>query len=151
MTVADVFLDSGKATTDRSDQRGTVRVVQQPTSGPPQRFQSVAQDWSANPYRPPVPLFPGVQPTTGRRSREAAFGGDQSTINAGNDGSPYKRQRVLPHNGAHDYERPVLSTEREETHPVNAQEQSWRGVSPILVEDSQPDHVGMASSKSDLF
>jgi len=45
MTVADVFVDRGKARADGRDQRGTVRVVQRPSEHSPQRFGSVVQDW----------------------------------------------------------------------------------------------------------
>ncbi|KAL5336317.1 hypothetical protein BJX70DRAFT_400818 [Aspergillus crustosus] len=49
MTVADVFVDKGKARADGHDQRRTVRVIQKPASGrdSPVRFPSVAQDWDA--------------------------------------------------------------------------------------------------------
>ncbi|WEW61357.1 hypothetical protein PRK78_006847 [Emydomyces testavorans] len=71
LSVADVFVDTGKARADGLDQRGTIRVVQQP-SQQPVRYQSVAQDWDgiANHYshaasvRPPVPLFNQGLPTT---------------------------------------------------------------------------------------
>ncbi|KAA8643689.1 uncharacterized protein ATNIH1004_010463 [Aspergillus tanneri] len=47
MTVAQVFVDNGKARTDGSDQRGTVRVIQKPAPYAPVRFPSVTQDWDA--------------------------------------------------------------------------------------------------------
>ncbi|KAL4884458.1 glycosyl hydrolase family 76-domain-containing protein [Aspergillus karnatakaensis] len=49
MTVADVFVDKGKARLDGLDQRRIVRVIQKPASGveSPVRFPSVAQDWDA--------------------------------------------------------------------------------------------------------
>ncbi|KAL4779556.1 hypothetical protein BJX76DRAFT_75749 [Aspergillus varians] len=49
MTVADVFVDNGKARSDGFDQRRTVRVIQKPAGGEvsPVRFPSVAQDWDA--------------------------------------------------------------------------------------------------------
>ncbi|KAL6237138.1 hypothetical protein BDW75DRAFT_91695 [Aspergillus navahoensis] len=49
MTVADVFVDKGKARSDGHDQRRTVRVIQKPAGGgeSPVRFPSVAQDWDA--------------------------------------------------------------------------------------------------------
>ncbi|KAL1874195.1 bifunctional endoribonuclease/protein kinase ire1 [Paecilomyces lecythidis] len=47
MTVADVFVDNGKARTDGLDQRGTVRVIQRPAPYAPPRFSSVVQDWDA--------------------------------------------------------------------------------------------------------
>ncbi|KAL1956610.1 hypothetical protein VTO42DRAFT_6957 [Malbranchea cinnamomea] len=72
LTVADVFVDNGKAAADGLDQRATVRVVPQPTTEAPPRFGSVLQDWNAASshyahlnaakFRPPVPLFPGVNP-----------------------------------------------------------------------------------------
>ncbi|KKZ65106.1 hypothetical protein EMCG_01346 [[Emmonsia] crescens] len=59
LTVADVFVDSGKALADGLDQRGVIRVIQQP--GRPERYGSVVQDWAAvtKSYAriPPVPLF----------------------------------------------------------------------------------------------
>lgn len=49
MTVADVFVDNGKARADGHDQRRAVRVVQKPANGEvsPVRFPSVTQDWDA--------------------------------------------------------------------------------------------------------
>ncbi|KAL4941694.1 glycosyl hydrolase family 76-domain-containing protein [Aspergillus oleicola] len=49
MTVADVFVDKGKAKADGLDQRRTVRVIQKPAGGDvsPVRFPSVTQDWDA--------------------------------------------------------------------------------------------------------
>ncbi|KAL4929176.1 uncharacterized protein BDV17DRAFT_290830 [Aspergillus undulatus] len=49
MTVADVFVDKGKARADGLDQRRTVRVIQKPAGGveSPVRFPSVTQDWDA--------------------------------------------------------------------------------------------------------
>ena len=44
-TVADVFVDHGKAQADGLDQRGTVRVVQKPSERAHARFPSVTQDW----------------------------------------------------------------------------------------------------------
>ncbi|KAG5288313.1 hypothetical protein I7I48_10518 [Histoplasma ohiense] len=58
LTVADVFVDSGKALTDGLDQRGAIRVIQQP--GRQGRYGSVVQDWAAvasNYARPLPPLF----------------------------------------------------------------------------------------------
>ncbi|EEQ86810.1 uncharacterized protein BDCG_01930 [Blastomyces dermatitidis ER-3] len=58
LTVADVFVDNGKALADGLDQRGAVRVIQQP--GRPERYGSVVQDWGAiasNYARPSPPLF----------------------------------------------------------------------------------------------
>ncbi|KKK18736.1 hypothetical protein ARAM_006802, partial [Aspergillus rambellii] len=45
MTVADVFVDNGKARADGLDQRRTVRVIQKPAPYAPTRFPSVTQDW----------------------------------------------------------------------------------------------------------
>jgi hypothetical protein len=47
MTVADVFVDNGKARADGLDQRRVVRVIQKATYGDnsPVRFPSVTQDW----------------------------------------------------------------------------------------------------------
>ncbi|KAI3011500.1 hypothetical protein CBS147346_1059 [Aspergillus niger] len=47
MTVAEVFVDNGRARRDLSDQRGTVRVIQKPGQYAPVRFPSVTQDWDA--------------------------------------------------------------------------------------------------------
>ncbi|KAL3476748.1 hypothetical protein BJX99DRAFT_136233 [Aspergillus californicus] len=49
MTVADVFVDNGKARADGHDQRRTVRIIQKPVGGTtsPVRFPSVSQDWDA--------------------------------------------------------------------------------------------------------
>ncbi|KAH2642163.1 hypothetical protein KXW54_001476 [Aspergillus fumigatus] len=47
LTVADVFVDNGRARTDGADQRGTVRVIQKPAPYAPVRFPSVSQDWDA--------------------------------------------------------------------------------------------------------
>ncbi|PWY86939.1 hypothetical protein BO70DRAFT_378561 [Aspergillus heteromorphus CBS 117.55] len=47
MTVAEVFVDNGKALQEGSDQRATVRVIQKPWQYAPVRFPSVVQDWNA--------------------------------------------------------------------------------------------------------
>ncbi|CAG8890521.1 unnamed protein product [Penicillium egyptiacum] len=47
LSVADVWVDYGKARTDGLDQRGSVRVIQKPTTAAPERFPSVDQDWDA--------------------------------------------------------------------------------------------------------
>ncbi|KAJ5502581.1 hypothetical protein N7463_005455 [Penicillium fimorum] len=47
LTVADVWVDYGKARADGLDQRGSVRVLQKPTAAAPERFPSVDQDWDA--------------------------------------------------------------------------------------------------------
>ncbi|DAA77162.1 TPA_exp: Conserved serine-rich protein [Trichophyton benhamiae CBS 112371] len=47
LTVADVFIDYGKARADGLDQRGALRVIQQPTSTRSVRYGSVVQDWDA--------------------------------------------------------------------------------------------------------
>lgn len=47
LTVADVWVDYGKARTDGLDQRGSVRVLQKPTAAAQERFPSVDQDWDA--------------------------------------------------------------------------------------------------------
>ncbi|RLL96320.1 hypothetical protein CFD26_106325 [Aspergillus turcosus] len=47
LTVADVFVDNGRARIDGADQRGTVRVIQKPAPYAPVRFPSVTQDWDA--------------------------------------------------------------------------------------------------------
>ncbi|KAJ5179342.1 hypothetical protein N7492_002552 [Penicillium capsulatum] len=44
-TVADIFVNRGKAEADGHDQRGTVRVIQKPSAEVPERFPSVVQDW----------------------------------------------------------------------------------------------------------
>lgn len=48
MSVADVFLDIGKARADGHDQRAIVRVVQRPTADRHQRFLSVERDWTSS-------------------------------------------------------------------------------------------------------
>ncbi|EEP81216.1 predicted protein [Uncinocarpus reesii 1704] len=70
LSVADVFVDTGKARADGLDQRGTVRVIQIP-SLLYTRLESIAQDWNdpmgckqvatAN-TAPPVPLFHETAP-----------------------------------------------------------------------------------------
>ncbi|KAJ5353464.1 hypothetical protein N7541_006028 [Penicillium brevicompactum] len=47
LTVADVWMDHGKARTDGLDQSGTVRIIQKPAAAAPERFPSVAPDWDA--------------------------------------------------------------------------------------------------------
>lgn len=44
-TVADIFVNRGKAEADGHDQRGTVRVIPKPSAELPERFPSVVQDW----------------------------------------------------------------------------------------------------------
>ncbi|KAF3483739.1 uncharacterized protein GIQ15_03063 [Arthroderma uncinatum] len=45
LSVADVFIDNGKAYADGLDQRGVLRVLQVPTSTRSTRYGSVVQDW----------------------------------------------------------------------------------------------------------
>ena len=49
MTVADVFIDHGKAQADGHDQRAVVRVIQKPLENdrPRVRYGSIVQDWAA--------------------------------------------------------------------------------------------------------
>ncbi|CAL5865900.1 uncharacterized protein PFLUO_LOCUS106 [Penicillium psychrofluorescens] len=47
MTVADVFVDIGKARREGLDQRGTLHVIQKPAQSPPVRFPSVDIDWDS--------------------------------------------------------------------------------------------------------
>ncbi|RAL11972.1 uncharacterized protein BO97DRAFT_443383 [Aspergillus homomorphus CBS 101889] len=47
LTVADVFVNQGKARQDASDQRATVRVIQKPSQYTPVRLPSVTHDWDA--------------------------------------------------------------------------------------------------------
>ena len=68
-TVADVFVDIGKAELDKLDQHATVRVIQKPGVFSPLRMPSIDQEWnsfyapsharlqSAVHAIPPVPLF----------------------------------------------------------------------------------------------
>ncbi|KAJ9295960.1 hypothetical protein DTO271G3_5535 [Paecilomyces variotii] len=81
MTVADVFVDNGKARSDGLDQRGTVRVIQKPAPYAPPRFGSVVQDWDAAAqhyermkeeeakHKPRVPKFETIEETTPVSSR----------------------------------------------------------------------------------
>jgi hypothetical protein len=47
LTVADVWVDFGKARSDGLDQRGSVRVIQKLAAAAPERFPSVDHDWDA--------------------------------------------------------------------------------------------------------
>ncbi|KAJ5623860.1 hypothetical protein N7510_000169 [Penicillium lagena] len=47
LTVADVFVDIGKARREGLDQRGTLHVIQKPAPSPPVRFPSVDIDWDS--------------------------------------------------------------------------------------------------------
>lgn len=47
MTVADVWVDKGRARAEGHDQHAAVRVIQKPAAHTPARFPSVEQDWDA--------------------------------------------------------------------------------------------------------
>ncbi|OAX79935.1 hypothetical protein ACJ72_05740 [Emergomyces africanus] len=140
LTVADVFVDSGKALADGLDQRGAIRVIQQP--GRPERYGSVIQDWAAvtNKYvRAPPPLFsdPLRNGHNGYSPETPAF------LNGRAPGSSQPAQ--LPQS---DYAVP--STESGEERP-NRQDNHTHA-SPILVEDSQKscDFTSYAGENRDL-
>ncbi|KAK2740428.1 hypothetical protein FQN55_008884 [Onygenales sp. PD_40] len=122
-SVAETFLDVGKAAVDPSDQRAVARVLQNPGTPWPSRCASVVQEWSPQSYKgvpskpmktkPPVPLF-NLPVTHGEASAR--------------NGVP-RAGAVSPPNGDH----PIPSTERDaEEHRT------------VLVEDSQK---GKAVSK----
>ncbi|OJD17108.1 hypothetical protein AJ78_02752 [Emergomyces pasteurianus Ep9510] len=122
LTVADVFVDSGKALADGLDQRGAIRVIQQP--GRPERYGSVLQDWAAvanNYARAPPPLFSDPprnerRPTTPKFSRGPVPGPSHAAQHPGSDYA-------------------VPSTESGEER--SNRQDNHTHASPILIEDSQ--------------
>ncbi|EEH35024.2 hypothetical protein PAAG_06071 [Paracoccidioides lutzii Pb01] len=128
LTVADVFVDHGKALADGLDQRGAIRVIQMPGRG--QRLSSVVQDWTAYPRQlaranptkrlPPVPLFP-ASPTSASGA---------GLITAESVSGPSRHS-------SHPRESDIycLSTERH-NEPSNKRDNHTMP-SPVLVEDSQ--------------
>lgn len=138
LTVADVFVDSGKALADGLDQRGVIRVIQQP--GRPERYGSVVQDWAAvtkNYARiPPVPLFsdpprnrPRLTTTTTTRFTEGPAPGPSHPAECPES----------------DYS--LRSNESGEERPNR--EDNHTHASPILVEDSQkPRNFSSSAGKS---
>ncbi|KAL2004742.1 hypothetical protein VTN00DRAFT_3270 [Thermoascus crustaceus] len=141
LTVADVFVDNGKALADGLDQRATVRVVQKPAPYAPVRFPSVAQDWNAAAQeyerkkqaeeraKLAVPKFPPIEEVE-EEPRVSFSGEPYSKLNGGVG----VVDSVLPYSDV-----PVRSVERDEEMlpPPN-----WgREPSPVLVHDSQENEV----------
>ncbi|KAL2214986.1 hypothetical protein M432DRAFT_152777 [Thermoascus aurantiacus ATCC 26904] len=137
LTVADVFVDNGKALRDGLDQRATVRVVQKPAPYAPARFSSVVQDWdaAAQEYerrkqaeeraKPPVTKFPTIE-----EEPRLSFSNEPYDVKGGVGvfkGAP-------PHRDV-----PVRSVERDED--MLAPPNWGREITPVVVHDSQENEV----------
>jgi hypothetical protein len=61
MSIADVFVNHGKAKADGLDQHACVRVIQEPAAFRSVRYSSVVQDWSTPPaHSHPYDALPEV-------------------------------------------------------------------------------------------
>jgi hypothetical protein len=101
---------------DRSDQRSKITIIQE--QGFPLREGSVLPDLSAPKYQiprpPPPPLFSisKAQSSTLKRSREAAFGGDDSSAHSPGIRQHHRPRPAIP-KGSYDGDEPVESVELE--------------------------------------
>lgn len=116
MTVADVFVDKGKACSDGLDQRRAVRVIQKPTGGEdsPLRFPSVSQDWDAAAEHYEVQRQKKLKQEAesavnklGPIAEEAGRGLGSESPSANNDWAEYTPRRT------HRRDMPVSSVEKE--------------------------------------
>lgn len=132
MTVADVWVDKGKARVEGHDQHGAVRVVQKPAPYAPVRFPSVEQDWdaAARAYEiqkqrkkaasihkfPPIPEEPP----------RSSFTENHVSADHIADSQPEEPVKE-PAAGAVREEQPVSSVERDEVHvpPSRSDEKSF--------------------------
>ncbi|KAL1961674.1 hypothetical protein VTN77DRAFT_1349 [Rasamsonia byssochlamydoides] len=141
LTVADVFVNNGKARSDGLDQRATVRVVQKPTHAPV-RYGSVVQDWDkaaldyerikgkSQKTKPPVSKFSPIEEEPRKESLTDSFLSEPYSSNerrtsddVSNAGIPLR-------------DVPVRSVERDEP-AVPPSPPRWGRESPVLVHDSQ--------------
>lgn len=109
-SMADVFVDYGRAETDKADQRASMKLIRKTVEGGPLRAGSVVPDLSLPHFqqpisrRPPVPTadFGPPAPVLGKRTNIAAFGVDSTP----------QPPRPLAQIAEEDH--PVSSIEREE-------------------------------------
>lgn len=143
LTVADVFVNNGKARSDGLDQRGTVRVVQKPTPHAPVRYPSVALDWdkAALDYE----RIKGKQKKTKQDVTKFSPIAEEPRKDSLTDSSlsgPYGSKGRRPSDDASDVDIPPLrdvpvqSVERDEPE-VPPSPPRWGDESPVLVHDSQ--------------
>ncbi|KLJ09872.1 hypothetical protein EMPG_14707 [Blastomyces silverae] len=137
LTAADVFVDNGKALADGLDQRGAVRVIQQP--GRPERYGSVVQDWTgiaSNFARPAPPLF-SDQPRQRHEDRPV-----HTEFTGGPVAGPSHAAQVPESDYA-----PQSSEIGEER---SGRHDNHTNASPILVEDSQKPRIFASSAGKSL-
>ncbi|OJD27412.1 hypothetical protein ACJ73_01186 [Blastomyces percursus] len=135
LTVADVFVDNGKALADGLDQRGAVRVIQRP--GRAERYGSVVQDWGAiaSKYaRPAPPLF------------SDPLRSEDRPIHTGFTGGPIAGPLHAMQVPESDYARQSSEVGEE----VSSTHDNHTHASPILVEDSQKPRIFVSSSGKSL-
>lgn len=147
LTVAEVFVDNGKARADGLDQRAVVRVIQKPAERAPVRYGSILQDWEARSryyaqrnstthHRPPVPLFPGPAPPASNYNPTIADSIDDTNRDGRENTHFTPKLNQLPE--IPESELPIESTEVEDEDEHSAPHRTGE-MSPILVVDSQPE------------
>ncbi|EAW23582.1 uncharacterized protein NFIA_022930 [Aspergillus fischeri NRRL 181] len=146
LTVADVFVDNGRARTDGADQRGTVRVIQKPAPYAPVRFPSVSQDWdaAAQDFERQIKIKKEAVQANLRKiptiAEESQSFSERDTPSAQVNGGP------TPAATADDRERrrevPVSSVEQEE---IPMSPPRW-GESPVHENDSQEPQGGAVAA-----
>jgi hypothetical protein len=146
-TVADVFVDHGRASADGLDQRAAVRVVQKPVENRPIRYGSVVQDWSAVTSHYSRVNAVKIEPSASFSGRGFAWNhwnmGVKDRGNAdvygppeGEPTKPVHGRFSLP--GIPESEPPVISVEGDEDEFVESRNHAE--MSPVLVEDSQAEN-----------
>jgi hypothetical protein len=146
-TVADVFVDHGRATADGLDQRAAVRVVQKPVEHLPSRYGSVVQDWSAVTSHYGRVNAVKIEPSVSLSGRGSAWnhwnvgvkdGGNADVYGTpeGETTKPVPGRFSLP--GIPESEPPVISVEGDEDEFVESRNDAE--MSPVLVEDSQAEN-----------
>jgi len=139
MSVYDALVNEGKAILDGSDQRATIKIIQE--QGLPIREGSIVPDLSAPHFqvrpRPPVPKFPRAASNLGKRERDVAFGnGEKSRQMSHEPLSPQKTK--LPGIDENISEQALVpSIERDVQARVSDTRQMNRMPSVELVQDSQ--------------
>ncbi|OJI86849.1 hypothetical protein ASPTUDRAFT_53952 [Aspergillus tubingensis CBS 134.48] len=145
MTVAEVFVDNGRARQDMSDQRGTVRVIQKPGQYAPVRFPSVTQDWDAaaqnferqiqvkkEAVKKAMDQIPTIHEEEGNEYSNAGSASARSSA-----WSPYENRRS---------EIPVSSVEKDE---VPGSPAPWEK-RPVLHEEDSQNQVGSSIAATPL-
>ncbi|KAJ5718794.1 hypothetical protein N7488_004440 [Penicillium malachiteum] len=105
LSVADVFINRGKAETDGFDQSGIVRVIQKPAIHAPTRFPSVVQDFDgpvASRSRRQSPIFSPISEEPHESYESPSFPAQRFDLTS--------ETPTLPTNISNDYSNPPTSS-----------------------------------------